>query len=431
MSNPLGNLPRFDYTHNKAQALASEESATIFFTTDNFIVFNGEVWTKNSPVHVSGMVNGSNQPINYRQSDGSIELPAYSAGTQVKGDAETNYRTGQVNITKANIGLGNVGNFKAVSTEAVQGLSETEKENARANIGLEKGVANGVATLDSNGKVPSTQLPSYVDDVIEGYKFDGRFYTSAQHETEITGETGKVYVDVESGNNTTWRWSGSAFVQIKGDLVLGEGQANAYRGDRGKIAYDHAQAKGSAFASGLYKITVNSEGHVTAAVAVAKSDITALGIPSENTDTSVTSETNHYLPSPDSLAILDPTLVQGDADAQNYVVQKIKRDSRGHVTGIVSKKVITDVSGKADKSEMSVTPGTGADADKTTIQLKSGTSATVLTSHQNISGKEDSSNKVTSIRAVASATDTAYPTEKAVATALKAIQDQLDLLKWK
>ena len=412
MSNPLGNLPRFDYTHNKAQALASEESATIFFTTDNFIVFNGEVWTKNSPVHVSGMVNGSDQPINYRQSDGSIELPAYSAGTQVKGDAETNYRTGQVNITKANIGLGNVTNDAQIPL-------------------AQKGVANGVATLDSNGKVPSTQLPSYVDDVIEGYKFDGRFYTSAQHETEITGETGKVYVDVESGNNTTWRWSGSAFVQIKGDLVLGEGQANAYRGDRGKIAYDHAQAKGSAFASGLYKITVNSEGHVTAAVAVAKSDITALGIPSENTDTSVTSETNHYLPSPDSLAILDPTLVQGDADAQNYVVQKIKRDSRGHVTGIVSKKVITDVSGKADKSEMSVTPGTGANADKTTIQLKSGTSATVLTSHQNISGKEDSSNKVTSIRAVASATDTAYPTEKAVATALKAIQDQLDLLKWK
>lgn len=48
-----------------------------------------------------------------------------------------------------------------------------------------------------------------------------------------------------------------------------------------------------------------------------------------------------------------------------------------------------DVSGKAEKSEMSVTPGTGPDADKTTIQLKTGTSATVLTSHQDISGKAD------------------------------------------
>lgn len=50
-----------------------------------------------------------------------------------------------------------------------------------------------------------------------------------------------------------------------------------------------------------------------------------------------------------------------------------------------------DISGKADKSEMTVTPGTGTDADKTTIQLKSGTSATVLTAHQDISGKADAS----------------------------------------
>ncbi len=48
-----------------------------------------------------------------------------------------------------------------------------------------------------------------------------------------------------------------------------------------------------------------------------------------------------------------------------------------------------DISGKADKSEMSITPGTGTNADKTTIQLKSGTSATVLTTHQDISGKVD------------------------------------------
>ena len=55
--------------------------------------------------------------------------------TGVKGDSEINYRDGNVNITKENIGLGNVGNFKAVSTVANQGLSETEKANARANIG--------------------------------------------------------------------------------------------------------------------------------------------------------------------------------------------------------------------------------------------------------------------------------------------------------
>ena len=69
------------------------------------------------------------------------KLSGIAAGAQVnsitgvKGNTETTYRTGNVNITPANIGLGNVGNFKAVSTVASQGLSDTEKSNARANIG--------------------------------------------------------------------------------------------------------------------------------------------------------------------------------------------------------------------------------------------------------------------------------------------------------
>lgn len=63
------------------------------------------------------------------------DKPTIPAAVAVKGDAESAYRTGNVNLTKANIGLGNVGNFKAVSTVASQGLSDTEKSNARANIG--------------------------------------------------------------------------------------------------------------------------------------------------------------------------------------------------------------------------------------------------------------------------------------------------------
>ena len=67
-----------------------------------------------------------------------------------------------------------------------------------------------------------------------------------------------------------------------------------------------------------------------------------------------------------------------------------------------------DISGKADKSEMSVTDGTGADADKTTITLKSGTSATVLKSHQSLAGKQDVINDLSDIRSGASAGATAY-----------------------
>ena len=65
------------------------------------------------------------------------------------------------------------------------------------------GAANGIATLDSNGQVPSTQLPSYVDDVLE--------YTNVAAFPSI-GETGKIYV--ETTGNTTYRWGSTAYVKI-------------------------------------------------------------------------------------------------------------------------------------------------------------------------------------------------------------------------
>lgn len=93
-----------------------------------------------------------------------------------------------------------------------------------------KGTSNGVAELDANGKVPSSQLPSYVDDVLE---------YSAKSSFPATGETGKIYVDTST--NKTYRWSGSAYVEISPSLALGETSSTAYRGDRGKAAYDHSQ----------------------------------------------------------------------------------------------------------------------------------------------------------------------------------------------
>lgn len=103
------------------------------------------------------------------------------------------------------------------------------------------GAANGVAELDANGKVPASQLPSYVDDVIEGYynTTDGKFYEESTYTTEIAGETGKIYVSLDT--DKTYRWSGSAFVVISETLALGETSSTAYRGDRGKTAYDHSQ----------------------------------------------------------------------------------------------------------------------------------------------------------------------------------------------
>ena len=80
--------------------------------------------------------------------------PTIPAAVAVKGDSETTYRTGNVNLTKANIGLGNVGNFKAVSTVASQGLSDTEKSNARANIGA------GTSSSDTKNTAGTTNSTS-------------------------------------------------------------------------------------------------------------------------------------------------------------------------------------------------------------------------------------------------------------------------------
>ena len=78
------------------------------------------------------------------------------------------------------------------------------------------------------------------DDVIEGYIYNGKFYKETSHTTEIVSESGKIYIDLSTGK--TYRWSGSTFVVISDTLALGETSSTAYRGDRGKVAYDHSQS---------------------------------------------------------------------------------------------------------------------------------------------------------------------------------------------
>lgn len=91
----------------------------------------------------------------------------------------------------------------------------------------QKGVANGIATLGSDGKVPSSQLPSYVDDVVEYDK---------QSSFPATGEAGKIYVAKDT--NKTYRWGGSTYVEISASLALGETTGTAYEGSKGKANAD-------------------------------------------------------------------------------------------------------------------------------------------------------------------------------------------------
>ena len=234
----------------------------------------------------------------------------------------------------------------------------TQISNAITN---QKGVADGIATLDSTGKVPSTQLPSYVDDVIDGYYYNSKFYKESAHTTEIAGETGKIYVDLDT--NKTYRWSGSAYVVISETLALGTTSSTAFRGDYGNTAYTHANAKGSAFASGLYKITTNAQGHVTAATAVEKSDITKLGIPAKDTTYSVATTSANGLMSKDDKTKLDgiatganKTVVDSSLsiDSTNPVQNKIVTTEINSLKGLVgdtavSTQITNAIANKVDK----------------------------------------------------------------------------------
>ncbi len=141
-------------------------------------------------------------------------------------------------VTKSQVGLGNVDNTADANKQV---LSATKLKTARKINGVdfdgtkaitiaddtkipltEKGAAGGVATLDDTGKIPSTFLPSYVDDVIEG--------TLATFPNP--GETGKIYVDTST--EKTYRWSGTQYTVISETVSLGETASTAYPGNKGK-----------------------------------------------------------------------------------------------------------------------------------------------------------------------------------------------------
>ena len=384
------------------------------------------------------------------KADSAIQGVKLNGGTALTPDVNH-----VVDITKAGLGLDNVLNVEQIPAS-------------------EKGVAGGVATLDNEGKVPSSQLPAYVDDVIEGYYYNSKFYRDSSHTEEITPSAGIIYLDLP--NNKTYRWSGSQYTLIASDLALGETSSTAYQGDRGKIAYDHSQTAHAradatkteasstngnikingtetkvythptttAVAAAAKKVGKDSSGHVVLGDALTPSDIGAAASSHEHTVSDITdfptlgtaagknvaasgnaSATEVVMGNDSRLTdARTPTThmhgnIQNDGSLQSTAVAIATGDAvvvtdssnGGKVAkttttfdGSTTTKALTqagtfetflqshqDISGKANKSEMSVVAGTGDNADKTTITLKSGTSATVLTTHQDISGKADKS----------------------------------------
>ena len=214
-----------------------------------------------------GNVNNTSdldKPVSHYQQDALDELERRLQGSIDGSGSDISAHISDFNnphkVTKEQIGLGNVNNTadldKPISTATQKALDSIKTETntiiethiadknnphevTKEQIGLgevtndaqvkrsEMGVAGGVATLDQEGKVPSSQLPSFVDDVIEVDSYDN---------LPITGEAGKIYVTKDT--NLTYRWSGSRYIEISASLALGETSSTAYPGDKGKETTD-------------------------------------------------------------------------------------------------------------------------------------------------------------------------------------------------
>lgn len=207
----------------------------------------------------------------------------------------------------------------------------------------EKGANSGVATLDATGKVPSSQLPSFVDDVLEGYlnADDGKFYKESTYTTEIPAEGGKIYTDLS--NNKTYRWGGTAYVEISASIALGETAGTAYEGSKGKQVADN-----------LATHTANTDIHVTTgdkAAWNAKYDKPGTGIPKTDLSQGVQ----------DSLDLADSALQAADIAGK---ADKVSGATADNFAGLDANGNLKDSGSKASDF---ATAAQGAKAD-TAIQ---------------------------------------------------------------
>lgn len=180
-------------------------------------VFDG---TTGKTIKDSGFTIGTSVPSNAVFTD-----TTYESKTAVSGGAdESLVTTGEKYIW--NNKTSNVGTVTGVKMN--NGSAVEPDANGIVDLGTvitsHQDISGKADLID--GKVPSTQLPSYVDDVLE--------YTNLES-FPLTGEAGKIYIAIDT--NKTYRWSGSAYVEISESIVLGETSSTAYRGDRGAAAY--------------------------------------------------------------------------------------------------------------------------------------------------------------------------------------------------
>ena len=156
--------------------------------------------------------------------------------------------------------LSNIDNYPIIKEKIIQFCNEA--------IEAKRGVANGIASLDGDGKVPASQLPSYVDDVLEGYYVDETHFAEKYIDDApvyYTPEKGKIYVDISEDteySGKTYRWSGTKYAVISETLALGEVTGTAYDGGKGKKTTDIVNSLPKYIPSTQIKLSRSSGGNI-------------------------------------------------------------------------------------------------------------------------------------------------------------------------
>lgn len=165
-----------------------------------------------------------------------VEKSATNGNIKINGTENVVYThpgtgTNPHGTTKADVGLSTVENKSSAVIRSE--ITNNNVTNALGYVPLDttlRGAKNGLAELDASGLVPASQLPGYVDDVME---------FASRSVFPRPGENDKIYIAMDT--NIIYRWGGTEYTEISSTLALGETQQTAYRGDRGKVAYDHSQ----------------------------------------------------------------------------------------------------------------------------------------------------------------------------------------------
>lgn len=249
------NINKREVVRRKRNGRADESTsflASSSFATGGTIIDWAEVTpdlvTINRDLHVTGNITASKDVIAYVAGAVTSDVldaltvsnPLTKAGTNIS--LKVNPAQLEVNASnelqiKAGVLVPST-HYQDINT--INGLQTVLDNKIETSI---KGSANGLAELDANGFVKNTQLPSYVDDVIDGQLMNSTTFDALQtpHNAggTVTPEAGKIYLDIYT--NLTYRWSGTLFSVTNSSLALGETSTTAYRGDRGKTAFDHSQ----------------------------------------------------------------------------------------------------------------------------------------------------------------------------------------------